>query len=220
MAFVCYISHACCFASQGFTSPCLRSLWLTLCQGKGQQRRSVTINPHPSHCAPSLEPKSRDFIMISSISFIYEKAKNVENGLLYFELTRRQCVQSRQLKRCCKVESASFQMQTSFCFNSPRAFFCDFFRMTHESRFAQPSKTPRNDIWCFTHIFAPLRWKSLNQVFFKSRRWYAPISHFTFLKSFFLLFFRSPTKSPINHTPKTPQKCLLCLLHISLRKKV
>ena len=44
----------------------------------------MTINPHPSHCAPSLEPKSFDFFMISSISFIYQKAKNVENGLLFF----------------------------------------------------------------------------------------------------------------------------------------
>ena len=69
----------------------------------------------------------------------------------------RQCVESRQLKRCCKVESASFQMALSLCFNSSRAIFCDFFKMTYQSLFAQPSKTLKNDISCFTHIFAPLR---------------------------------------------------------------
>ena len=77
VAFVCYILHACCFESQGFTSPCLRSLWLTLCQGKGQKRRSVTINPHPSHCAPSLEPNSLDFLMNFSLSLIYQKAYTI-----------------------------------------------------------------------------------------------------------------------------------------------
>ena len=44
----------------------------------------MTKNPHPSHSAPSLEHKSFDFFMISSISFIYQKAKNVENGLEHF----------------------------------------------------------------------------------------------------------------------------------------
>ena len=79
--------------------------------------------------------------------------------MAYFILciTTRQCVESRQLKHCCKVESASFQMRLSLCFNSSRAFFCDFFEMTYESLFAQPSRTPQNDIWCFTHIFVLLR---------------------------------------------------------------
>ena len=44
----------------------------------------MTINPHPSHSAPSLEPKSFDFFMISSMSLIYQQAKNVENGLTHF----------------------------------------------------------------------------------------------------------------------------------------
>ena len=68
----------------------------------------------------------------------------------------RQCVESRQLKRYRKLESVGFEMGLSLCFNSCRAFFCDFFKMTHEPLFAQPSKTPQNDIWCFTHICAPL----------------------------------------------------------------
>ena len=75
----------------------------------------------------------------------------------FLRITTRQCVESRQLKRCCKVKSASFQMRLSLCFNSSRAIFCDLFKMTHESLFTQPSKTLKNDIWCFTHIFAPLR---------------------------------------------------------------
>ena len=50
-------------------------------------RRSVTINPHPSHSAPSFEPKSFEFFKISFISFIYQKAKNVENGLNHFTRT-------------------------------------------------------------------------------------------------------------------------------------
>ena len=44
----------------------------------------MTTNPHPSHCAPSLEPKSFEFFMISSISLMFQKAKNVENGLTHF----------------------------------------------------------------------------------------------------------------------------------------
>ena len=76
---------------------------------------------------------------------------------LILHITSRQFVESRQLKRCRKVESASLQRRLSLCFNFPRAFFCDFFKMPHESLFAQPSKTSKNDIWYFTHIFAPLR---------------------------------------------------------------
>ena len=44
----------------------------------------MTVNPHPSHSAPSLESRSFDFFMISSLSLIYQKAKNVENGLIHF----------------------------------------------------------------------------------------------------------------------------------------
>ena len=39
----------------------------------------MTISPHPSHSAPSLEPKSVEFFMISSISLMFQKAKNVQN---------------------------------------------------------------------------------------------------------------------------------------------
>ena len=44
----------------------------------------MTISPHPSHSAPSLEPKSFEFLMISSISLMFQKAKNVENALHHF----------------------------------------------------------------------------------------------------------------------------------------
>ena len=44
----------------------------------------MTINPHPSHSAPSLEPKSVEFFVISSIPLLFQQAKNVENGLTHF----------------------------------------------------------------------------------------------------------------------------------------
>ena len=96
-------------------------------------------------------------------------------------------------------------MRLSLCLNSSRALFCDFYKMTHESLFAKPSKTPKKDIWCFTHNFGPLRWKNVRQVFFESRQWYASIAHFTFLKSNFLLFFIS---NKVTHEPqlKNPSK--------------
>ena len=47
----------------------------------------MTINPHPSHCAPSLELKSHDILTITSPSLIYHEAKNVKNGLHRFTRT-------------------------------------------------------------------------------------------------------------------------------------
>ena len=44
----------------------------------------MTISPYPSHSAPSLEPKGFEFVMISSVSLMFQKAKNVENGLIHF----------------------------------------------------------------------------------------------------------------------------------------
>ena len=82
----------------------------------------------------------------------------------------RQCLELRQLKRYRKLETVGFKIRLSLCFNSSRAFFRDFSKITHESLFAQPSKTPQNDFWCFTHICLPLRQKSLNHAFFKSRQ--------------------------------------------------
>ena len=61
-------------------------------------------------------------------------------------VSSRECVKSRQLKRYRKLESVGFKIRFSLCFNSSRAIFCDFFKMTHESLFAQPSKTLKNDI--------------------------------------------------------------------------
>jgi hypothetical protein len=72
-------------------------------------------------------------------------------------ITWRHWLKTRQVKRYRKLESAGSQKTFSFCFNSTRAIFCDFFKMTHESLFAQPSKTPQTDPWCFMHICAPLR---------------------------------------------------------------
>ena len=44
----------------------------------------MTINPHPSYSAPSLESRSFDFLMISSVSLMFQKAKCVENDLTHF----------------------------------------------------------------------------------------------------------------------------------------
>ena len=63
----------------------------------------------------------------------------------------------RQAKCHGKVESAGFKIRFSLCRNSTRAILCDFFKMTHESCFAQPSKTPQNDVWCFTQFLVTIR---------------------------------------------------------------
>ena len=43
----------------------------------------MTINPHPSYCRPSWESTDFKFFLVCSISLVYQKAKNVENGLTY-----------------------------------------------------------------------------------------------------------------------------------------
>ena len=76
---------------------------------------------------------------------------------IILRITWRHWLKTRQLRRYRELESAGSQKTFSSFFTSTRAIFCDFFKMTHESLFAPPSKTLQNDIWCFTHIFAPLR---------------------------------------------------------------
>ena len=120
-------------------------------------------------------------------------------------ITWRHWLKTHQIKRYRKVESAGSQKTSTSCFNSTWAIFCDFFKMTHESLFAQPSKTHQNDIWCFTHICAPLRRKNLNQAFFESRQSYAFMAHFIHLESIFLLFSIS-TKVTHEPHPKKPSK--------------
>ena len=73
--FVCFSLHTCSIDLSRLFFSLLTVLHETPCQGKGEERRSVTLNPHPSHSAPSLEPKSFDLFMLSSISLIYQKAK-------------------------------------------------------------------------------------------------------------------------------------------------
>jgi hypothetical protein len=84
VAFVCYMLHTSCGAFSRLIFSLLTVLQETLCQGKGLKGRSVTINPHPSHCWPSWESKSFEFFHISFNSLMYQKAKNVENGLTHF----------------------------------------------------------------------------------------------------------------------------------------
>ena len=76
---------------------------------------------------------------------------------IILRITLHQRVELRQLRCLCKVNSNSLRMQHSSCFNSPRAPFCDFYKIPHESRFARPSKTPQNVSWYFWDIFVPLR---------------------------------------------------------------